>query len=93
MLVKPPKLLYKLGLSRLKGVHERYQTFDLKLQEYFGSAHKGLERRSMEEYLQHIMVVSVHVSYINKLSLFPYIYLIHSFLHVSTCVSSRIAII
>jgi hypothetical protein len=32
MLVKPPKLLYKLGLSRLKGVHERYQTFDLRLQ-------------------------------------------------------------
>jgi hypothetical protein len=32
MLVKPPKILYKLGLSRLKGVHERYQTFDLILQ-------------------------------------------------------------
>jgi hypothetical protein len=50
MLVKPPKLLYKLGLSRLKGgSYERYQTFDLRLQEYFSNAHKGMERRSMEE--------------------------------------------
>jgi hypothetical protein len=37
MLVKPPKILYKQGLSRLMGVHdieqfERYQTFDLRLQ-------------------------------------------------------------